>query len=206
MGTVATIIGLSVGLTGNAETEDDNSDRWFPNPETIGGLKSPYRYDCVSEVECTPLDEYVWRDDKDYRYTELVAYGSLIGPRPVKTFVMNMTSQNWLTGKISHKMKFILYLESNFSTHIRTYIRTLEEDVTRTEWFHEVVIALPKNIHPAFSKSCVMLIDGGSNRYGILGEDSAAVKGATIVAHSMNSCVAVLRQVPNQRLYFKVCN
>lgn len=49
-----------------------------------------------------------------------------------------------------------------------------------------------------------MLIDGGSNRYGILGEDSAAVKGATIVAHSMNSCVAVLRQVPNQRLYFKV--
>ena len=49
-----------------------------------------------------------------------------------------------------------------------------------------------------------MLIDGGSNRYGILGEDSAAVKGATIVAHSMDSCVAVLRQVPNQRLYFKV--
>ena len=99
VGTVALTIGLSVGLTGNAETEDDNSDRWFPNPEKIGGLKSPYRYDCVSEVECTPLDEYVWRDDKDYRYTELVAYGSLIGPRPVKTFVMNMTSQNWLTGK-----------------------------------------------------------------------------------------------------------
>ena len=92
-------------MTGNAETEDDHSgggpspsDPWFPNPESIGGLNSPYRYDCVSEVECTPLDEYVWRDDKDYKFSETVAYGSLIGPRPVKTFVMNMTSQNWLTG------------------------------------------------------------------------------------------------------------
>ena len=104
MVTTALIIGLSVGLTGNAETEDGGSDDerpdlWFPNPETIGGLNSPYRYDCVSEVECTPLDQYVWRDDKDYRFTELIAYGSLVGPRPVKTFVMNMTSQNWLTGK-----------------------------------------------------------------------------------------------------------
>ena len=104
MVTIAITIGLSVGLTGNAETEDDHSgggspsDPWFPNPETIGGLTSPYRYDCVSEVECTPLDEYVWRDDKDYKFSETVAYGSLIGPRPVKTFVMNMTSQNWLTG------------------------------------------------------------------------------------------------------------
>ena len=104
MVTIAITIGLSVGLTGNAETEDDHSeggspsDPWFPNPESIGGLTSPYRYDCVSEVECTPLDEYVWRDDKDYKFSETVAYGSLIGPRPVKTFVMNMTSQNWLTG------------------------------------------------------------------------------------------------------------
>ena len=94
-------------MTGNAETEDDHSgggspsDPWFPNPESIGGLNSPYRYDCVSEVECTPLDEYVWRDDKDYKFSETVAYGSLIGPRPVKTFVMNMTSQNWLTGNAS---------------------------------------------------------------------------------------------------------
>ena len=105
MVTTAVIVGLSVGLTGNAETEEDNSgggspsDPWFPNPETIGGLNSPYRYDCLSDnVQCTPLDEYVWRDDKDYKFSETVAYGSLIGPRPVKTFVMNMTSQNWLTG------------------------------------------------------------------------------------------------------------
>ena len=30
------------------------------------GLDSPYRYDC-NEVECTPLDDYVWRDNKDFR-------------------------------------------------------------------------------------------------------------------------------------------
>ena len=46
---------------------------------------------------------------------------------------MNMTSQHWLT----------------------------EEEVTRTEWYHEIVISLPKKIHPDFAKSCVIYIDGG---------------------------------------------
>ena len=83
----------------------------------------------------------------------------------------------------------------------------LENEVTRTQWYHEVVISLPKVIDPAFRKSCIMLIDGGSNRPGnIMGEDSAAVKGSKIVAHSINGCVAILRQVPNQSLYFKVSN
>ena len=33
-----------------------------------------------------------------YSYSQVAEYGRLAGPRPVKTFVMNMTSQNWLTG------------------------------------------------------------------------------------------------------------
>ena len=30
------------------------------------GLQSPFRYNC-SEVNCTPLDDYVWRDNADYK-------------------------------------------------------------------------------------------------------------------------------------------
>jgi len=33
----------------------------------IMSKESPYRYDC-NEVSCTQLDEYVWRDNSDYRY------------------------------------------------------------------------------------------------------------------------------------------
>ena len=49
------------------------------------GLDSPYRYDC-NEVQCTPLDEYVWRDNNDWSYSQLTTYGSLVGPVPVKVF------------------------------------------------------------------------------------------------------------------------
>ena len=50
------------------------------------GLDSPYRYDC-NEVKCTPLDEYVWRDNEDWSFNQLTTYGSLVGPVPVKIFV-----------------------------------------------------------------------------------------------------------------------
>ena len=73
--------------------------------------------------------------------------------------------------------------------------------------WHEVLITLPKNIDPDLSKSCIMLIDGGSNNpNSIISEDNIAVKASQAVAHATSSCVAVLRQVPNQRLYFKVTN
>ena len=33
------------------------------------GLQSIYRYDCDDEsVNCTPLDDYVWRNNDDYEY------------------------------------------------------------------------------------------------------------------------------------------
>ena len=49
------------------------------------GFDSPYRYDC-NEIQCTPLDEYVWRDNNDWSYSQLTTYGSLVGPVPVKVF------------------------------------------------------------------------------------------------------------------------
>merc|ERR1712147_195311 len=144
-------------------------------PSVKSGLDSPYRYNC-DEVDCTPLDDYVWRDNKDFRYEQIAEYGNLIGLRPVKSFVFNMTSQNWLT----------------------------ERDVSRTEWYHELVVTLPKDIDPELNKSCIMLIDGGSNRPDyVIPEDNVAITASQAVAYATKSCVAILRQVPNQALYFK---
>ena len=50
-----------------------------------------------------------------------------------------------------------------------------------------------------------MLIDGGSNKGDqVISEDNIAVTASQAVAYASKSCVAVLRQVPNQRLYFYV--
>ena len=81
----------------------------------------------------------------------------------------------------------------------------LERDVSRTEWYHELVVTLPKDIDPELNKSCIMLIDGGSNRPDyVIAEDNVAITASQAVAYATKSCVAILRQVPNQALYFKV--
>ena len=144
-------------------------------PNSVKGIDSPYRYDC-NEVKCTALDEYVWRDNEHFAYEQVAEYGSLVGPRPVKTFVMNMTSQHWLT----------------------------EAEVDRTEWYHELVITLPKEVDKDLASSCLFLIDKGSNKPNrIIKEDSLTVTESQKMALASGTCVAVLRQVPNQRLYMK---
>ena len=87
-----------------------------------------------------------------------------------------MTSQHWLT----------------------------EADVDRTEWYHDVVITLPKDIDPDLRRSCLFLIDKGSNKPNrILKEDTTTVQASQKMALASGTCVAVLRQCPNQRLYMK---
>ena len=57
--------------------------------------------------------------------------------------------------------------------------------------------------HMTFLLSCLFKISNGSNGKKIIPEDNEDIKKAKYFANSLNSCVAVLRQVPNQRLYFK---
>ena len=51
--------------------------------------------------------------------------------------------------------------------------------------------------------SCLFKVSNGSNKKKVIPEDDDDIKKAKYFANSLNSCVAVLRQVPNQRLYFK---
>ena len=74
-----------------------------------------------------------------------------------KTFIVNMTSQHWLT----------------------------EADVDRTEWYHDVVITLPKDIDPDLRRSCMFLIDKGSNKPNrILKESTTAVQARVSLTDS----------------------
>jgi PhoPQ-activated pathogenicity-related protein len=78
------------------------------------------------------------------------------------------------------------------------------EHVTRTEWYHELVISVPYNMDRRVSEWGVMLIDGGSNRIdNILKNDSSPVVGTRVMAMETGTITACLRQVPNQPLYFE---
>ena len=67
-----------------------------------------------------------------------------------------------------------------------------------------MIISLPKDINPAFSRSCILKIDGSSNKPDrVIKETHEAVKQAKFLATSTNSCAVIIRQVPNQALYFK---
>ena len=140
------------------------------------GLQSIYRYNCDDEtVNCTPLDDYVWRDNKDYKYSVDAVYDHPLELRPTRTIIVNMTSQNWLT----------------------------EEEVTRTLWWHEMIISIPYDYDQTMQRSAVMLIDGGSNKPGrIISEDDSMVRGCQWIAKTTRTICAVLKQVPNERLYF----
>ena len=56
------------GLIGYYAFNDDPADGNTGDPiDSITGLKSPFRYNCT-EFKCTALDDYVWRNNDDYRY------------------------------------------------------------------------------------------------------------------------------------------
>ena len=107
----------------------DKGQEQSSSKDNIGGIESPYRYDC-NAVDCTSLDEYVWRDNKDYSYKTVAVYDHRLALKPTRTLIVNMTSQNWLT----------------------------EADVTRTLWYHELVICIPYNYDPDMPRSGLMLI------------------------------------------------
>jgi PhoPQ-activated pathogenicity-related protein len=152
-----------------------NLDVPSKNDQRDGGIVSPYRYDC-NEVDCTPLDDYVWRDNDAYEFKTVAIYDHRFQKRPVRTIVVNMTSQHWLT----------------------------TDEVSRTLWWHEMAITIPYDFDQTMARSGLLYITGGTNKKpgNILAEDSEEVKACEWVAKTTRTIAAVLRQAPNQPLYF----
>ena len=72
------------------------------------------------------------------------------------------------------------------------------QEVDRTLWTHEVVVVIPQ-VALDKTKTAVLLIDGGNNDNAPMYEIDSTV-GAIAVARGV--IIALVRQVPNQPLYF----
>ncbi|XP_054763349.2 autocrine proliferation repressor protein A-like [Lytechinus pictus] len=125
----------------------------------------------AATVSATPLDDYVNMPDNHYEYTVLKEYRI---PGEYTAYVVNMTSQKWLT-----------YNDSDSAI-----------------WFHYLTITIPEHI--VSPEHAFLFITGGSTKSSppdprtdkeILRTSNIAL-GAGIVG-------ATLRQVPNQPIVFK---
>merc|ERR1719473_27114 len=69
----------------------------------------------------TPLDDYVWEPDEHYSWVdtgEVITGRSVDGSHHWTGYILNMTSQQWLT----------------------------PEDVTQSIWWHYLVVIVPDNV------------------------------------------------------------
>ena len=73
------------------------------------------------------------------------------------------------------------------------------DEVDRPVWEHELIITVPAVLRSHGEHTAVLLIDGGSNTSNPMTEGEDAIG---VIANLLGSAVAVVRQVPNQPLYF----
>jgi PhoPQ-activated pathogenicity-related protein len=74
-----------------------------------------------------------------------------------------------------------------------------ESEVDRTLWEHELIVTIPEFTRSHAKNTVVLLVDGGTNNQSPYrkGEDTVGT-----IANALGGVVAILRQVPNQPLYF----
>lgn len=73
------------------------------------------------------------------------------------------------------------------------------DEVDHPVWEHELIITVPEVLRSHGEHTAVLLIDGGSNTSNPITEGEDAIG---VIANALGSAVAVVRQVPNQPLYF----
>nr|XP_054762652.1 autocrine proliferation repressor protein A-like [Lytechinus pictus] len=125
----------------------------------------------AATVVATPLDDYVNMADPHYKYevlSEHKVHGEYIA------YVLNMTSQKWLT-----------YNDSDSAI-----------------WWHYLTITIPDNLtHPEYA---AIYVTGGSNNGGPPDPLKDAETLFTSLMAVGSGCVsAILRQIPNQPIVFK---
>ncbi|XP_071953962.1 autocrine proliferation repressor protein A-like [Antedon mediterranea] len=119
----------------------------------------------------TPLDDYVNAPDSHYSYKLLSDY--TVRVKGYTTYMLNMTSQKWLT----------------------------DEQVGQSIWWHYLAITIPDEI--TRPDSAFLYITGGSNTDSPPDAlTDAETLLMSLAALQTGSVCAVLRQVPNQPIVF----
>lgn len=124
-------------------------------------------------TRATPLDDYVWAKDPNFKY-EVLRDRTYKGPG-FTSFTLNMTSQRWLT----------------------------DNDTDRSIWWHYLVVNIPDKFDSQMENSGFLFIDGGSNTDSAPDPTNTFVEFMALVADSTGSVTADLMQIPNEHLMFK---
>ncbi|XP_006811763.1 autocrine proliferation repressor protein A-like [Saccoglossus kowalevskii] len=120
----------------------------------------------------TPLDDYVNRPDSHYAYQVLTDQTKHV-ENGYTVYILNMTSQKWLT----------------------------EKDSDRSIWWHYMAITVPDKL--TITDTSFMYITGGSNTDGPpdpLGDEEVLM--TSLFALGTGSIGAILKQVPNEHIRF----
>ncbi|XP_050394472.1 autocrine proliferation repressor protein A [Patella vulgata] len=123
----------------------------------------------VSGILPTPLDDYVNKPDATYKYFEITHYVH----EDHTLYILNMTSQTWLT----------------------------EDIVEKPIWWHYLTVTIPHVIR--YPDAAFMFIEGGSNTNGPPTGTDNFVALTTAMAVSTGAIGADLKMIPNQPVVFK---
>lgn len=116
----------------------------------------------------TPLDDYVSRPDNHYSFGFIT---SIKGPN-YAVYILNMTSQKWLT----------------------------EDVTTKPIWWHYLSIMIPNKL--VYTDTAFLFIDGGDNTDQLPSMKDDSIIGFTSLAESTGAVCAVINQIPNQPTVF----
>ncbi|KAJ8037102.1 Autocrine proliferation repressor protein A [Holothuria leucospilota] len=121
----------------------------------------------------TLLADYVFKPDDSYSFSILDEYTQRDQNEAFTSYVLNVTSQTWLT----------------------------EKAVDRSVWWHHLIITVPDN--RVFQDLGVLFVSAGTNEDGLQDPlKDAENRVVSYIATQLGVVTAVLRQVPNQPITF----
>jgi len=134
----------------------------------------------LAAVAATPLDDYVWKDDGAYGWTDLGEAHTMraeLGKRSWTGYTLNMTSQYWLS-------------DSDFSANSQS----------KSLWWHYLVVIVPDNLK--YRQNATLWITGGDQGSGYPSKSDEDIYLAAALATSIGCVTGVLFQIPNQHITF----
>ena len=130
----------------------------------------------LSLAAAAPIDDYVWRADPAYGWTEISSWSGKWLGKGYTGYKLNMTSQNWLT-------------DADFSPSSQS----------KSLWWHILLVLVPDEIK--YTTNATMYITGGSmDTFDV--EKSEDTEVALSLATGTGVVTGVLYQVPNEHTTF----
>jgi len=133
-----------------------------------------------NNVSATPLDDYVWAEDKAYGWTDMgqdFVFTGRIAGRGYTSYTLNMTSQRWLS-------------DTDFSVGSQA----------GSLWWHYLVVIVPDDLR--FKNNGSLWITGGSQGNGLPKPTDEDITLSAALAVTTGTITSVLFQIPNEHVTF----